>query len=461
MYINKFLTDYDDSLTGETNIDPLGQLVIWSSWGQKIFHSCITSIANDVRQYTLNLIHHAVMRELLSNESFQLSGAMQRQYKNKDERNFKYACLIHLENIYIWSMLSAEHEGAVLNGVQGILKARRKIATDGGVPKIKFGHTHDCCLLTNQISLGTNGRYKSPMMNMAFFDTNYLYDSQKENNPWEKAEKFINSVPVLKQLYKEALIYMNKLIQASTKNELTPYFNESFESLKKAYINAFKEPAKVGKYSCNFWLSMTRLNKNAAGAIYRVIEKESQQEKYYSVDQIFKLAIQEAKNIPNIDLDELETLKHIQSAEPFLSLIDLMFSGIRQKNQQTLTEFRQFWQKKRKLNDQSLPKLAEKLQSNLALVNSLEGTPAYRFQQLLELAMKPKLEDQVKGLLNYHNKIMGNRGQYPWVTLTDDNLLLQVAPSDLSKERENNSWVNSYYIYQFRHLLKGLWGVDK
>lgn len=53
MYIEKFLTEYDDSLTGELNVDPLGQLVIWSSWGQDIFHSRITSIANDVRQYTL------------------------------------------------------------------------------------------------------------------------------------------------------------------------------------------------------------------------------------------------------------------------------------------------------------------------------------------------------------------------------------------------------------------------
>jgi hypothetical protein len=37
MYIDKFLTEYDESLTGEMNIDPLGQLVIWSSWGQDLF----------------------------------------------------------------------------------------------------------------------------------------------------------------------------------------------------------------------------------------------------------------------------------------------------------------------------------------------------------------------------------------------------------------------------------------
>lgn len=456
-YITQFLTDYDDSLTGETNIDPLGQLVIWSSWGQQIFHSCITSIANDVRQYTLNLIHHAVIRELLSNDKYRLSGVMQKQYQDKEKQNFKYACLIHLENIYIWSMLFAKPGSVELNGVQGIIKARQKRINDNN-PEIPFGHLHDCCLLTNQISLGTNGRYKSPMMNMEFFNKNYHYYNQKDNNPWLEAEEFIRKTPKLKKLYKEAVSYMWQLMQVPTKKELVPRFNHCPDALKKAYINAFRDPAEVGKYSCDFWLGMTRLNQNAAGAIYKVILQEYQQEKNYSIDQVFKLAIKEAENSNNIDFNELEILKYIQSAEPFLSLIDLMFSGIRQKNQQTLTEFREFWHQ-RKLSDSSLPKLAKKLYSNKSLINSLKGTPYNRFKKLLELAMKPKLEEQIQGLLNYHNDIMQSRGQYPWFSLTDNNLLLQVAPAYLSKERKNNHWVNTYYIHQFRHLLKGLWGV--
>ncbi|MBV0605944.1 hypothetical protein KTO19_04875, partial [Klebsiella pneumoniae] len=76
MYIEKFLTEYDDSLTGELNVDSLGQLVIWSSWGQDIFHSRITSIVNDVRQYTLNQLHHSVLRQILVDEKLQTSGVM-------------------------------------------------------------------------------------------------------------------------------------------------------------------------------------------------------------------------------------------------------------------------------------------------------------------------------------------------------------------------------------------------
>lgn len=113
MYIEKFLTEYDDSLTGELNVDPLGQLVIWSSWGQDIFHSRITSIANDVRQYTLNLLHHSVLRQLLVDEKLQTSGAMKGLYPKKQLQEFRVACLIHLENIYIYSMLAAEKEASL------------------------------------------------------------------------------------------------------------------------------------------------------------------------------------------------------------------------------------------------------------------------------------------------------------------------------------------------------------
>ncbi|MDN8601372.1 hypothetical protein Q0A17_18425 [Citrobacter sp. S2-9] len=74
------MTDYDESLTGEVNIDSLGLLVIWSSWGQSIFHSRITSITNDVRQYTLNLPHHSVLRQLLKDEKQQAAGRGKDRY---------------------------------------------------------------------------------------------------------------------------------------------------------------------------------------------------------------------------------------------------------------------------------------------------------------------------------------------------------------------------------------------
>ena len=45
MLLNEFLTEYDDSLGSELNIDPLGLQVIWSAFGQQIFQNRISSIS--------------------------------------------------------------------------------------------------------------------------------------------------------------------------------------------------------------------------------------------------------------------------------------------------------------------------------------------------------------------------------------------------------------------------------
>ena len=457
MYIEQFLTEYDDSLTGELNVDPLVQLVIWSYWGQNIFHSRITSIANDVRQYTLNLLHHSVLRQILVDEKLQTSGVMKGLYPKQQLHEFRVACLIHLENIYIYSMLAAEKRGVTLTGVQGINKARSKWNAANKNPQILFGHEERSELLTNQIALGTNGRYKSPMMKMHFFSTDYRYDLPESKPVWQAAEAFIRNVPELKKLHAAALTYMQLKMQASHKRDLNPFFEDIPVGLKKAYVKAFRDPKMVGDYSRIFWLQRTGLDKYAAGAIYRVLKQERLDELELTDAEVFKRAMHQAKSMPEMNESDLRVLQHISQAEPFLSLIDLMFSGLRRQSSQTLAEFRQFWQS-RGLTERDLPQKAAQLLENDVLLSSLSGTPARRFQQLLALACMPSLEDQVRGLLDYHHKIMETRGQFPWLLLEGDDILLQVPPCSLREDRQNSDWVNRYYLPQFRHLLNGLWG---
>lgn len=457
MHIDKFLTEYDDSLTGELNIDPLGQLVIWSSWGQRIFRSRITSIANDVRQYTLNLLHHSVMRQLMSDERLQTAGAMRKAYPKKQMKAFTAACLIHLENIYIYSMIGAEKKGVILAGVQGINKARPKWNAANNNPRILFGHDEKSELLINQMALGTNGRYKSPMMKMQFFSTEYRYDLPDNKHVWQAAEAFINSVPELKNLREKALTYLTSLMQVSSKRDLEPAWDEIPAPIKNAYVKAFRDSETVGDYSQEFWLQRTELNKNAAGAIYQVLKQERKVEHKLSDKEVFSRALQIAEKMPAIDEHERMALRNISRAEPFLALIDLMFSGLRRQSSQTLAEFSQFWHQ-HKLTAQDLPRLAAKLQQDTGLLASLSGTPAWRFQQLLTLASAPELEEQVRGLLVYHQTLMATRGQFPWLILEGDSISLQVPPLSPDAKRTKSDWVNRYYLPQFRHLLSGLWG---
>lgn len=47
--LDEILTEFDEAISSELNVDPLGLLVIWSSYGQDIFRRRISSISNDVR----------------------------------------------------------------------------------------------------------------------------------------------------------------------------------------------------------------------------------------------------------------------------------------------------------------------------------------------------------------------------------------------------------------------------
>lgn len=89
MFLDKYLTEYDDSLSGESYIDPLGTLIIWSAYGQVIFHNRVNSISNDVRNYTLNLFNHYLVRRLIQDENVRLSKRLTEVYGGKDTLFFK------------------------------------------------------------------------------------------------------------------------------------------------------------------------------------------------------------------------------------------------------------------------------------------------------------------------------------------------------------------------------------
>ncbi len=61
-------TEYDDSIAGEVLRDPLGLQVIWSDLGQRIFNYKLTSISNDIRNFTINLFHHYLIRDIVQRE---------------------------------------------------------------------------------------------------------------------------------------------------------------------------------------------------------------------------------------------------------------------------------------------------------------------------------------------------------------------------------------------------------
>ena len=69
MDFKSLFTEYDENISAGLNVDPLGLQVIWSVYGQKIFQNKVSSISNDVRNFTINLFHHYIIKNLIENES--------------------------------------------------------------------------------------------------------------------------------------------------------------------------------------------------------------------------------------------------------------------------------------------------------------------------------------------------------------------------------------------------------
>ena len=53
--IKNIFTEYDELLTKNINTDPLGFQIVWTYFGQKIFHNKTTSIDMDIRSYNIKL----------------------------------------------------------------------------------------------------------------------------------------------------------------------------------------------------------------------------------------------------------------------------------------------------------------------------------------------------------------------------------------------------------------------
>jgi hypothetical protein len=96
---------YDDSVTGDSQRDPLGLQVIWSYFGQQIFANQITSISKDIRNFTINLFHHHIIRSLVEDNGIVVEGTRYKEtFKAKDTTVFKTAFIIFLENLLMYSV---------------------------------------------------------------------------------------------------------------------------------------------------------------------------------------------------------------------------------------------------------------------------------------------------------------------------------------------------------------------
>src|SRR6056297_3061284 len=103
-----YFTARDSSIVKTGARDPLGFEILWSYLGREIFNNRVTSIANDARNYSLNLVHHAVIRQLKKDGAFfRIKEILEKDPGIGEIRDSMavVALLIFMENALIYSML--------------------------------------------------------------------------------------------------------------------------------------------------------------------------------------------------------------------------------------------------------------------------------------------------------------------------------------------------------------------
>jgi hypothetical protein len=459
MRIADFFTELDDSVAGETHIDPLGTLVIWSAYGQAIFRGRVNSISNDARSYTLNLFHHNFIRNLIANNSVKLSPALERQYSTKDSLAFKQACLLYLEKLFVFSVTENEAKQWVehvdLTGVLGILKARR-VAAQGTVA-IRFGP--DQVLLTRQLLLGVSGRYKTPMVEMGFFDKAYRYDLEVSQDLWSSADSFIAKDDRMRELRDELTQHFRVLLADGARIPTIDY-DAKYARLMKAYTRAFPSSADVGKRSRRFWLAATGLNQGVPGAVLRIADALRKTDiEAISAQELFAQAKQGV-------IDEegqvgLKQIAQIEAIEPFLADIELLFSLMLSKGVQNIDDVKKNWSRYAR-RAMTIPSRARKIAGDPTLREVLSETGRKRLDTLVQLGDAVTLDAQIHLLFDYHTKVMDSRGQGPWLAI-DANENIKVftgrAPAPDEADCPEGYWTHHYYIPQFINLIRGFQGV--
>lgn len=456
-FLSEYLTEYDDSLTGDSYIDPIGTLIIWSALGRQIFDDRVNSVSNDVRNYTLNLLHHHLVRRLVLDDEVQLSASLRRQYGDKNALAFKQACLILLENLFVFSMLRHQDmAGVVTAGVLGISKARRGWEQDGEQTRLVFTHAKEGQVLVRQLGLGVSGRYKTPLMKIGYFDTDYQYHLPKFQSCWSRAEVFIGQKSsALARLESEAYRFLKAHLPTLKHMGVIP-FEKVPTDLTIGYAIAFGSPPAVGAYARDFWLTESGLDTGAAGALFQVLVADLDGKA--DAQETVKRAIQHTKRS-----EDRAKLEQIVRVEPFLADCALLFSLMIATREHSVDTVAKAWCDAYGRGDTRLPDLANQA-GDIAQLPTIKGTQAGgRFVALQYAARAGNTQEQIHALAKYHGKVMDHRGQQAWLSI-DDGARIKVhartaAPPPPDK-RPPGSWLNNYYLPQFAILVKGLQGVD-
>jgi hypothetical protein len=404
--------------------------------GQDIFGDKLTTIANDLRIFTFNLIHNHIIYRLYNEYPEQINLVKSKYKQWQTDFDVKAGLIIFLEDLvsHVFYQKYQDTDNARGLGILGINKARQ-VYQSKVINSIEIEASKNKGLLTRQISLGMLGRYKGPMMSMQFFDRTLGYDLQKKT--WEHAERFIHKWTSVMELEKNILaIINNHLFQSKNKDfpKITVQEIKSsryWKAIQEHYVACFGEK-KLPVAIRNFWKDKMNLNSGAQAALLQTLQLKE-------VDSAY-LLYRKAADLLKKEPLELEKINKILAIEPFLSHTEYLIRYLSQAGIKNIKD-----------ESENIEKMRTAIRQAARFDSSyLTG----RLKEMFTVFIHDKpMQEWIAGIIQYHIKIMKMRGGNAWLEIDEKGLFkhqfsipLNGNITTVDDYLKNQPWLHTYYF---------------
>jgi hypothetical protein len=450
---------YPDTRIESPNFrDPLGFQAVWSYFGQQVFRNRFTTISNDIRNFSINLYHHFIIRDLLA--SFKNTN---REAEVRDMR-FVQGIFMVLENLYLLVVneLPDGENGFDHVGLLGAAKARALCAErmnrsmqSGSYPLALHAQAG---VLNRQASLGLSGRYNGAFRSMGLMDVTpsnqFIQNLPDLDGPafvsWKK------HIPILVDVIRPILSAPGRRL-ADVDRFLYPDLREeapmmTFDQLvgnkerdiAESYISLFSSQLKITGNDDLKWFWIERLgfdDELRKGLYKRVLATHDQSDPDWA--EIFSASAADPLIQDIIHAEELMIrsqylfdclrLSGVGSYDAWAG--ELTLRGYYPIREPSLDYFK-----------------SRAIHSTIV---------SERIRSLNHIATMEISLELYKAIIDYHRDIMHTRNLRPWVEEQSDriaNISGTIRPDRLLAFDASN-WIHDFYLSTVRSFQIGLEGI--
>jgi len=433
--------------------------VIWSDLGQRIFQYRLTSISNDIRNFTINLFHHHTIRGLFEQNKLELSERQKRHFRS--DSSLKMGLVLFLENLLVYSLFDLNETnggGVSLEGVLGSLNARTRWAAQNHDPPIGTSPKHE--LLVRQVSLGINGRYKTPFMQMGIINRDYSYPLGSET--WTEIDRLFSDAGQWSQDSKHLQAAVGDIVRkafrvSSSGGDIELSYRKCLETasnrgvdLRELYKRVFGQTSLIPPKVKRFLMNQMGLNIGAAGALYAALTKHIAYVNNKQYESIFSAALRE-----EMTEHEKRLLEDIIQVEPHLSRLSYVFDRICSPETYSVDDVEGVARPVLEISAENAGSI-EDIRSRIAAGST---TAAHRLRQIADVLLSGDVPTFVSGLYDYHKQVMDFRSLPVWFSLHGGRITHGTKTSvsaDDSFDFRHPRWIHDFYLNTLNSLARGI-----